>query len=328
MKRIVFCVFFLILQQVTTALGTRAQTPDQPGDAPAELFTDGELDLLLGPIALYPDPLIAVLLPAATQSSEIVSVVRFLNAGGDANDIEAQPWSDSVKALAYYAEVIRWMDENIEWTAQVGEAFLKQPEDVMDAIQRLREMARSLGNLQTTPEQIVEVADGDIDILPMDPDYVYVPVYEPRVVYSRPAAAIGGVRFDGGLSVGGWLRHDWDWGSRRVIVWNNENSRPRTWWTQSRAERFRGQKFDEWCPRARAGKYPAQFWADRAAGKPWQRNAGKHSNATAGQRQAKASGMSPGGKAASAGNLARLNMPRGFPGVGGSRADAVVTGRR
>src|SRR3954462_9189028 len=103
----------------------RAEALDQPEpEIEVQLFTQPELDVMLGPIALYPDPLIAVLLPATTQPSEIVLAARFWDRVGDVNQIQDQHWSDSVKALAYYPEVVCWLDENLEWTRQVGEAFL------------------------------------------------------------------------------------------------------------------------------------------------------------------------------------------------------------
>jgi len=267
MKRL-FLLAAMVFVHGVFGLSARAETLDQPAatEPDVELFTQGELDVLLGPIAVYPDPLIAVLLPAATQPSEIVLAARFWDRGGDVNQIEEQHWSDSVKALAYYPEVVRWMDENLEWTRQVGEAFLNQPEDVIATIQRLRAMAQSLGNLQTTPQQIVEVNDGEIDILPADPDVVYVPVYEPRPVYTQPGARVW---FADALRTGGWWKHDWDWKNKRVVVWTKDSPRPQNWWKQSRAERWGGdRKFQEWTPRTRAGQFPCKFWATR-----WQQNA-------------------------------------------------------
>jgi hypothetical protein len=265
MKRMLLLAAIVVLQGIL-AFPAWAEESSQPADPEPQLFSQGELDLLLGPIALYPDPLIAVLLPAATQPSEIVLAARFLDRVGDYNLIEEQRWSDSVKALAYYPEVVRWMDENLEWTRQVGEAFLNQPEDVMATIQRLRAMAQSLGNLQSTPQQIVELSDGEIDILPANPDLVYVPTYEARPVYTQPGAPIW---FSNSVRTGPWLKHDWDWHNKRVIVWTRDNARPRNWWSQPRAERFRADaKFQEWCPHTRAGQFPSKFWANR-----WQQNA-------------------------------------------------------
>lgn len=269
MKRMFLLATVMVMHGILGfAPSAGAETLDQPGaaEAEAQLFTQAELDVLLGPIAIYPDPLIAVLMPAATQPSEIVLAARFWDRGGDVNQIEEQHWSDSVKALAYYPEVVRWMDENLEWTRQVGEAFLNQPEDVMATIQRLRAMAQSLGNLETTPQQIVEVNDGEIDILPADPDVVYVPVYDARPVYTQPGARVW---FGDALRTGNWMKHDWDWQNKRVVIWTKDSPRPQNWWKQSRNERWGSErKFQEWTPRTRAGQFPCKFWAAR-----WQQNA-------------------------------------------------------
>ena len=124
---------------------------------------------MLGPIALYPDPLIAQILPAATQPSEIAVVDRYLSIGGDPNVIDQQLWDPSVKALARYPTVLKWMDDNLAWTTALGQAFLAQQQDVMDSIQRLRAQAQALGNLQSTPQENVIADNGDIEILPANP---------------------------------------------------------------------------------------------------------------------------------------------------------------
>jgi hypothetical protein len=246
----------------------RAQNESAEVDVPAEaqFFNAGELDILLGPIALYPDPLLSALLPAATQPTEIVIAARFVANGGDSQNIDSQSWSDSVKALAYYPDVLRWMDENLEWTRQLGEAFLAQPEDVIAAIQRLREYARALGNLVSNAQQIVEFEDNNIDINPVDPDFVFLPVYEPEIVYTQPAAAYIGplVTFGNGKRAGAWLKHDWDWKNRRVVTWSKDHARPRTWWSQSRKDRFQNSShFQEWCPRPQKGQYQSKWWTQR-----------------------------------------------------------------
>ena len=149
----------------------------------SQLRSSAELDQMLGPIALYPDPLIAQILPAATLPSEIVLADRYVNGGGDPNLIDQQPWDPSVKALARYPTVLKWMDDNLAWTTALGQAFLAQQQDVMDSIQRLRAQAQALGNLQSTPQENVVADDGTIEILPADPQMIYVPVYQPDMVY-------------------------------------------------------------------------------------------------------------------------------------------------
>lgn len=232
----------------------------------AEQLSAGELDVLLGPIALYPDPLLAVLLPAATEPTDIVLAVRFLDRGGDPALIEEQRWDDNVKALVSYEEILRWLDENLDWTTAVGEAFLLQPEDVMSAIQRLRQFAHQLGNLVTTPEQIVEAAAEGIDILPANSETIYAPVYHRHAVYTRPPIAGGApyVSFRRSVRVGTWLRHDWDWRARRVVTWTRAYPRPSSWWRQPRAQRFTPEtRVEEWCPRARGGQHASKWWTQR-----------------------------------------------------------------
>src|SRR5271170_5225344 len=100
---------------------------------------DAELDQLLGPIALYPDPLIAQILPASTLPTQIVLADRYVSDGGDPNQVDQQPWDASVQALARYPEVLKWLDDNLGWTTALGQAFLNQPQAVMESIQRLRQ---------------------------------------------------------------------------------------------------------------------------------------------------------------------------------------------
>jgi hypothetical protein len=102
-------------------------------------------------LALHPDALIALVLPAATHPTEIVLAARRLARDPAPATLDLEPWDDSVRALARYPEMVAWMDENLEWTQQVGEAFLAQPAEVMTAIQRLRARARANGVLQDTP---------------------------------------------------------------------------------------------------------------------------------------------------------------------------------
>lgn len=242
------------------------------------LYTDAELDLLLGPIALYPDPLLASLLPAATRPAEIVLAARFLNNSADPALIDDQSWSESVKAVAHYPEVLRWLDENLDWTTAVGNAFLNQPEAVMDTIQRLRAVAQSLGNLQTTPEQFIETVDDAIDILPAYPDVVYVPIYDPTVVYRRPQNASTGNYFRYvSRPAGAWLNRDWDWRNRCIFIWNKDSFRPQSWWSQPRADRLKVTHYlKQWCPPSNAGKYQSKFWAACAQAHRYGNGAGPH----------------------------------------------------
>lgn len=212
-----------------------------PPPAPeGQALSGPDLDQLLGPIALYPDPLLSELLPAASFPSQIVMADRYIQAGGDPNLVDQQPWDDSVKAMSRYPSVLKWMDDNLNWTTAVGQAFQNQQPDVMASIQRLRGQANALGNLQSTPQQnVVTDDDGTVEILPADPQEVYVPVYQPNVVfYQRPYGAPF-ITFGIGLPIGIWLNHDFDWHNHHVYVWDHDHPRPSDWWSRRPGERPR-----------------------------------------------------------------------------------------
>jgi hypothetical protein len=182
-------------------------------------FSPDQLDNLLAPVALYPDPLLAQLLVAATYPDEIDQAARFLRASPDPAGIDAEPWDVSVKAVAHYPEVLSWMADSLDWAVAVGQAYAWQPEDVMAAIQRLRAEARAVGNLETGPQQEVADDDGAIEIWPADDDSIYVPVYDPDVVYfgSGGAPGTGLVTFGPARPIGVWLNRDFDWRHRKIF---------------------------------------------------------------------------------------------------------------
>src|SRR5580692_6586332 len=165
MKKI-FKFLVLVLACGLVAVSLPAQTPTPPATADYQPLSGEQLDQLLGPIALYPDPLIAQILPASTLPTQIVLADRYVTGGGDPNQIDQQPWDASVQAVAHYPNVLKWMDDNLNWTTALGQAFLNQQQDVMDSVQRLRATAHNLGNLQSTPQQQVAEDDGTIDITP------------------------------------------------------------------------------------------------------------------------------------------------------------------
>lgn len=176
-----------------------------------------QLEQLLGPIALYPDALIALILPASTQPTDIVLAARYLrDHGANLSQVESRAWDDSVKSLTHYPEVLKWLDENLHWTKQVGEAFADQPAEVMQAIQRLRARARTNGALATTPQQqvLVEPTTSVIRIVPAQPDVIYIPYYDPTIVYVRepiPVPRHPAIAFGMGGRVGAWLCNDFNW---------------------------------------------------------------------------------------------------------------------
>jgi len=157
--------------------------------APAKVFKQEELDQLLAPIALYPDDLLTQILMASTYPLEIVQAERWAKQNkslkGDALKaaLDKQSWDASVKALVPFPEVLTMMSEKLEWTQKLGDAFLAQQKDVMDTVQKLRKKAAEAGNLKSSKEQEVK-KEGDIIIVQAaDPQVVYVPSYNPTVVY-------------------------------------------------------------------------------------------------------------------------------------------------
>jgi hypothetical protein len=200
-----------------------APPPVAEENAPFKLPQEA-LNQLLSPIALYPDALVALILPASTVPSDVVLAARYLSASGDKDQIANQPWDDSVKSLAHYPDIIKWMDQNLEWTTQLGDAFLNQPADVMNTIQQLRAEAIAAGNLVDTPQQRIVKEESCIRIVPAEPEVIYVPQYDPEVVYVQPYAPYLGpaLTFGIGFAVGSWLNFDCDWPRHRVCVgdWN------------------------------------------------------------------------------------------------------------
>jgi hypothetical protein len=211
------------------ASSVRAQAAVPPPMPAYQALATAQLDQLLGPIALYPDPLIAEILPASTLPTQIVLADRYITGGGDPNQIGQQPWDASVQAVARYPSVLKWMDDNLNWTTQAGQAFLNQQPDVMSSIQRLRASANNLGNLQPTPQQQVVNDGGNIEIVPADPQVIYVPVYQPDVVYYQTGYGSPFITFGIGFAIGGWLDCDFDWGHRDIIYWDHNHPRPSNW---------------------------------------------------------------------------------------------------
>lgn len=202
------------------------QVQDEYG--PYVPYSPEQLDNLLAPIALYPDPLLAQVLPAATFVDQIDDADRWVRANGQ-EDIDDQPWDVSVKAVAHYPEVLDMMDEKLDWTTAVGQAYVNQSTDVMESVQRLRSMAYSQGNLVSNSQWQIVDQDGVIQIWPASPQYIYVPTYDPTIIYARRAYFGGvfgvGISFGVGFAIGAWLNRDTDWREHRVYYtgWRGDN---------------------------------------------------------------------------------------------------------
>ena len=211
------------------------------------VFKQEELDQIVAPIALYPDPLISQLLIASTYPLEVVQAERFAkqNASlkGDplTKALESQTWDPSVKSLVNFPQVLTMMSEKLDWTQKLGDAFLGQQKDVMDTIQSLRLKAETAGNLKTTEQQKIIVEQKIIRIEPASPQVIYVPAYNPTVVYGTwpyPAyppyyyyppgyvAARSAFWFASSVALGAAWGYAWghtSWGSSKVTYNYNQN---------------------------------------------------------------------------------------------------------
>ncbi|HVU24385.1 MAG TPA: DUF3300 domain-containing protein [Opitutus sp.] len=231
----IICFLCAFLSAGCVVAPTRVQAQPQ---VPVVLGEPDPLEELVAPIALYPDALVAIVLPASTAATDIVLAARYLDAGGDPNDVESRAWDDSVKSLVHFPELVQWMNENLEWTEELGSAYLAQPDGVMAAIQRARARAMANGTLVTTPEQQVVVEDGSIRIIPAQATVIYVPRYDPEIIFiNQPPDFFPGplITWGPAFGVGFWLSYDCDWGHR--VIWCDPH--PREHWHNYRDWRHR-----------------------------------------------------------------------------------------
>ena len=224
----------------------------------SKVFKQEELDQMLAPIALYPDSLLSQVLMASTYPSDVADAAKWSKVhpdqkgDGAVNAVADQPWDPSVQSLVAFPQVLATMEQDPDWVQRLGDAFLAQPEDVMDAVQRLRTAAKKAGNLESTEQQkvIVEQApqtqQSVIVIEPAQPQVVYVPSYNPTVVYgswwypSYPpvylppppgyvfgTALVSGIAFGVGIGITNALWGGCNWGRRSVDInvnrYNNIN---------------------------------------------------------------------------------------------------------
>ena len=207
-----------------------------PEKAAAKIPPD-QLDSLVAPIALYPDPMLAQTLAASTYPLEIVQLQQWLTKNQGlkekalADAVAKQPWDPSVQAMAGLPEVVKRLADDIQWTTDLGNAFLAQQSDVMDAVQRMRKKAKDTGNLKSSEQQKVETkvieSKSVIVVEQANPQVVYVPSYNPVVVYGPPVypyppvyyppvgyyAAGMAISFGVGVAMGAMWSGGWGWGA-------------------------------------------------------------------------------------------------------------------
>jgi hypothetical protein len=242
----------LALATVPAGFAYQSDQPatDQPATSAvvqAAHQTPEQLQQVVAPIALYPDALVAQILAASTYPAEIVEADRWMQQhsslkGNELGDeVDKQPWDPSVKALTQFPSVLANLDKNITWTSGLGDAYTNQQQDVMNAVQVMRQRAQQSGNLKSTSQETVTTQGQTIVIEPANPQVVYVPEYDPWLVYGAPVVVypgwypypglyLGGpgIAFGLGFGVGffggyGWGWHHWgyDWHDRRVIFNHN-----------------------------------------------------------------------------------------------------------
>ncbi|MGB7284245.1 MAG: DUF3300 domain-containing protein [Candidatus Acidiferrum sp.] len=348
-KQLLVCVLSPALlfatwpQSVSAYQGAQAtvQTPEQGPEAPPYAQqTPEQLQQLVAPIALYPDSLVAQILAASTFPEQVVEADRWVQAHPDLKGealgqaVDQQPWDPSVKALTAFPSVLGNMDKNLSWTSSLGDAYYNQQQDVMDAVQFMRQKAEAAGNLKSTPQQTVETQGSDVVIEPVDPDVVYVPAYDPWLVYGYPVVAwpgwypYPGIWFDGpflsfgiGFGIGFFGGFGWGWGHwgfdwhNHYAVFNHGRyySESRTFYNRNNFYRgggVRGRGFD----RPGAGARP--FNGDRQAARGYAQPRGQ-----SGVRSGAFGGYDRGGETRSFSDRGRASFGGGggFRGGGGGR---------
>jgi hypothetical protein len=266
----------LALAALAVPAVTRAQEPST--------FKNEEIEQLVAPIALYPDPLVAQILMASTYPLEVVEAARWAKSNPNVKDkaledaMEQQKWDPSVKSLAAFPQVLTMMSEKIDMTQKLGDAFLGQQKEVLAAVQRLRSRAQEAGNLKSGQEQTVSTAQEGgttvIKIEPTQPETVYVPTYNPATVYGAwpypayppyyyypPGYAAGAAlfTFTAGVIVGNALWGNCNWGGGNVNVnvnkynnFNRSNIQNSNW--SHNAEHRKGVQYRDTASQQRYGK--------------------------------------------------------------------------
>jgi hypothetical protein len=230
---VLLCV--VVTLPVSLSNAQESQPAPSASSSEVQLIPSDQLDSLVAPIALYPDPLLAQVLAASTYPLEIIQLQQWLAKNPDLKDealadaVMQQPWDPSVQAMANLPDVVNWLADDIQWTTDLGNAFLAQQSDVMDAVQRMRKKADEQGNLESGEQIKVEtqvVESKEVIIIEQsNPQVVYVPSYNPVVVYGPPVYpyppiyypppgyyAGAAISFGIGIAIGAAWGGGWGWG--------------------------------------------------------------------------------------------------------------------
>src|SRR5438477_3019225 len=327
-------------------------TANAPAQEAAPKIPNDQLDSLVAPIALYPDPLMSHILAVSTYPLEVIQLEQWLKRNPNLKDqaladgVAKQPWDPSLQAMAVIPDVVTRLSANVGWTTNLGNAFLAQQQDVMDAVQRMRAKAQSKGTLKTTEQQKVEtetVEGGEevIVIEPANPQFVYVPSYDPAVVYGPPGdypypayyypgyVPGAGLAFGTGLILGAAWANNWgncNWGHGDITINNNNNFN-----RNNINDVNRGQQSGKWQHSAQhrgGAPYGDRTTANKYGGRARQQPAsganrtGGAAGLGSGAGFAGGTGNRPGGggagnRGAGASNIGAGNRPSGGTGLGG-----------
>jgi hypothetical protein len=333
--------------QALAPAAANEQAPPIPAD---------QLDSLVAPIALYSDPLLAQTLAASTYPLEVIQLQQWMANNKYLKDkalvdaVAKQPWDPSVQAMAAFPDVVQRMAGNIQWTTDLGNAFLAQQSDVMDAVQRMRAKAQGTGNLKTNAQQKVETqtVEGGKQVIVVEqanPEVVYVPSYDPQMVYGAPPPAYPyypysypgyhagmGLAFGTGLVLGGAWANNWgncNWNHGDININNNNNFNRNTNRTVNRGTAGQGNTWQHNAQHRGNAPYgnrqTANKYGGTARGEGGALGAGARGSGGAGARSSGGAGARPSGSSIGGGtrpggggaqNIAAANRPGVGAGAG------------
>jgi hypothetical protein len=326
-------------QVATTTTSAAAESPKIPND---------QLDSLVAPIALYPDPLLAQTLAASTYPLEIIELHQWMKKNPNLKDkafadaVARQPWDPSVQSMAAFPDVVKQLSDKVAWSSDLGNAYLAQPADVMVAVQRMRAKAQKKGSLKTSAQQKVETepveGGGDVIMIEQaDPDLIYVPSYNPTVVYGEapdysypypsvyyPPPYEAGLAFGAGIALGaaawgGWWG-DCNWHGNGDVTINNKNN-----FNKNSNINRQGGKWQHNPQHRGNAPYGDRGTANKYGGRARERPMGATNRPSGGARVGAGGGFASGagnraggGPGAGAGNVGAGNRPSGGTGRGGN----------
>src|SRR5213594_582584 len=279
MVSVLLCALLFVTSNCAGVANQEATAATPSAVQPAQVTAE-KLQQLVAPIALYPDELVAQVLAAATYPTEIVEANRWLQENSSLKDaqladaVDKQSWDPSVKALTQFPSVLAKLDKNLSWTSALGDAYFNQSQDVLNAVQVMRKRAQSAGTLKTTAQETVTTKDQTVIIEPANPEIVYLPEYDPWIVYGAPLLAYPGyfdegffvgpfIFFDAGFPISRHFHHHWGWHNwgcawhNRFVVFNHNRF-------ISRSPTFINRRFGVHGPDFRGA--PGHGFPDRGAG--------------------------------------------------------------